>query len=45
MNDKIAILEKQIDRQEQYSRRNSIFLHGIPECKGEVTHDVVAKII
>ena len=45
MNDKIAILEKQIDRQEQYSRRNSILLHGIPECKGEVTHDVVAKII
>ena len=41
MNDKTAILEKQIDRQEQYSRRrNSILLHGIPECKGEVTHDV-----
>ena len=45
IHDKIAILEKQIDRQEQYSRRNCILLHGIPESKGEVTDDVAVKII
>ena len=45
IHDKIAILEKQIDRQEQYSRRNCILLHGIPESKGEVTDDVAVKTI
>ena len=45
MHDEIAILEKQIDRQEQYLRRNCILLHGIPECNGEVTDDVAVKTI
>ena len=36
MHDKIAILEKQNDRQQ---------LHGIPECKGEVTDDGAVKTI
>ena len=31
IHDKIAILEKKTDRQEQYSRRNCILLHRIPE--------------
>ena len=44
MYDKIT-LEKQIDRQEQYSRHNCILLHGIPESKGEVTDDTAAKTI
>ena len=44
-NDSLAILEKQIDRQEQYSRCNCILLHGIPECTGEVTDDVAVKTI
>ena len=45
MHDKIAILENQIGRQEQYSRRNCILLHGIPECKCEDTDDVAVKTI
>ena len=44
-NDRLAILEKQIDRQEHYSRYNCILLHGIPECKGEVSDDVAVKTI
>ena len=39
-----AILEKQINREKQYSRRNCILLDGIPKCKGEVI-DVASKII
>ena len=31
MYDKITVLEKKIDKQEQYSRRNYILPHGIPE--------------
>ena len=45
MHDKIVILEKQTDRQEQYSRCNCILLHGIPECVGEVTYAVAVKTI
>ena len=45
MHDEIAILEKQIDRREQYLRRNCILLHGIPEYNGEVTDDVAVKTI
>ena len=45
MHDKIAILEEQIDRQEQYSRCNCILLHGIPESKGEFTDNVEVKTI
>ena len=45
MHNEIAILEKQIDGKEQYLRRNCILLHGIPECKGEVTDDAAVKKI
>ena len=43
MFDKIAVLQKQIDKQEQYSRRNCILVHGIPESKGEVIDDIAVK--
>ena len=43
MHDKVAILERQINRQEQYSRRNCILLHDIPESKGEFNDDVAVK--
>ena len=33
MNERIEELESKIDRQEQYSRRNSILIHGIAESK------------
>ena len=45
MHGKIAILEKQIDKQEQYSRCNCILLHSILEYKGEVTDNVPVKTI
>ena len=35
---KITLLEKKIDKQEQYSRRNCVLLHGI-------TDDIAAKAI
>ena len=43
MHGKIAILEKQIDKQEQYSRCNCILLHSILEYKREVTDNVPVK--
>lgn len=38
-------LEKIIDRQEQYSRRNCILIHGVKEEQNEDTDNVVVKII
>ena len=43
--EKLSILDIQIDRQEQYSRGNCILLHGIPECKGEVNNDIAINSI
>ena len=37
MNERIEELENKIDRQEQYSRRNCILIHGIAENKEENT--------
>ena len=37
MNERIEELENEIDRQEQYSRRNCILIHGIAENKEENT--------
>ena len=37
MNKRIEELENKIDRQEQYSRRNCILIHGIAENKEENT--------
>ena len=45
MHNKIAILEKQIHMQQQYSRRNCILPHVKPKSKGEVTDDIAVKTI
>ena len=37
INERTEELEKKIDRQEQYSRRNCILIHGIAENKEENT--------
>lgn len=41
----VDVLSKQLDRQEQYSRRNCLLIHNIPENKDENTDDTVIKII
>lgn len=38
-------LERKMDRQEQYSRRNCILIHGISETSNENTDDLVIKTI
>ena len=38
-------LEQIIDRQEQYSRRNCILIHGVKEEQNEDTDNVVVKLI
>ena len=38
-------IEQQIDRQEQYSRRNCLLIHGIEERRYEVTGEVVIQTI
>ena len=42
---KIIISEKQIDKQEQHSRRNCILLHDIAKIKGDVVDDIAVKTI
>ena len=37
--------EQKVDRQEQYSRRNCLLIHGIKEKKDENTDNVVIKFI
>ena len=41
MSSKIENLEKSIDDQEQYSRRNCLLIHEISESNGENTNDIV----
>ena len=43
-NIKVEDLEKKIERQEQYSRRNCIIIHGLKEEKNESTNDKVVKL-
>ena len=43
--DKLAILEKQTDKQGQYSRHNCILPNGIPESIDEVTGDIAFQTI
>ena len=38
-------IEQQIDRQEQYPRRNCLLIHGIEERRHEVTDEVVIQTI
>ena len=41
---KVKDLEKKMDRQEQYSRRNCIFIDGLKEEQNESTDDRVLKL-
>ena len=41
LENKNGKIEQQIDRQEQYSRRNCLLIHGIEERRHEVTDEVV----
>ena len=43
-NIKVEDLEKKIERQEQYSKRNCIIIHGLKEEKNESTNDKVVKL-
>ena len=38
-------VEQNVDRQEQYSRRNCLLIHGIKEERNENTDDIVVKFI
>ena len=41
----IVEMEKSLDKQEQYSRRNCLLIHGVKERKNENTDDLVVDII
>ena len=43
MNEKIEKLERIVDRQEQYSRRNCLLLHGIAEDELENTDELILE--
>ena len=45
MNEKIEKLEWMVDRQEQYSRRNCILLHGIAEGERENPDNLVLETL
>ena len=45
MNEKIEKLERIVDRQEQYSRRNCLLLHGIAEGERENTDELVSETL
>ena len=45
MNKKIEKLEQIVARQEQYSRRNCLFLHDIAENKDENTDNLILKTV
>ena len=45
MNEKIEKLERIVDRQEQYSRRNCLLLHGITEGERENTDELVLETL
>ena len=42
---KLDYVNNQLDRQEQYSRRNCLLLHGVDETDHEVTDDIIIKTI
>ena len=41
----IESLKGSLDRQEQYSRRNCLLIHGLPESKNENTDELVIETI
>ena len=45
MNEKIEKLERIVDRQEQYSRRNCLLLYGIAEGERENTDELVLETL
>ena len=45
INDKIEKLERIVDRQEEYSRRNCLLLHGIAEGERENTDELVLETL
>ena len=45
MAQRVGKLESLVDRQEQYSRRNCLLVHGIEETNDENTDDLVLKSI
>ena len=45
MNKKAENLEKEIDKHEQYSRRNYLLVHGIVETDDEIMDDLVIETI
>ena len=44
-NTSVKNLENQLDRQEQYSRRKCILIHGITETQDEKTDDISLRRI
>ena len=42
---KVEKLEYTTEKMEQYSRRNSILIHGLPEVKGEDTDSLVIETV
>ena len=45
LSNKVEKLEYTADKMEQYSRRNSILIDGLPEVKGEDTHSLVIETV
>ena len=41
---RVVVLERDTDALEQYSRRNSVRVSGIPEQNNEITDDVILKL-
>ena len=43
VSSEIEVLKNFLDLQQQYSRRNCVLIHGIPEQKGEDTDEQALK--
>lgn len=41
---RVAVLESRVDESEQYSRRNTLEIHGVPEQKGESVVSLVKAV-
>lgn len=44
LTEKVKDLDKKVEKQEQYSRRNCLLIHGVTENKNENTDDLVVSI-
>ncbi|XP_077977115.1 uncharacterized protein LOC144432723 [Glandiceps talaboti] len=47
LNERVGVLEKASDDQNQYSRRENLEIHGIPECQGQAenTDNIALQVI